>query len=217
MARLVDAQRAKGHLDQNAKAAIAHAFQTAVLKTLLAQTDRAIQMGTIEMETLQMGTLQMGEKALPPDRTSGRRSGRASGEKAGDASRLDASRLSRCVLAGGVAANLVLQAGLEALCRRRGLTLFYPELAYCTDNAAMIGWAALERAEAGLIGPSPLSSSDEARRVNEADSVAVDPRLPLDPLEPTRHQKLVEARRAARHRRTAVVSKKTPNDTPGNR
>ena len=185
VARHVDAQREKDRLDQNAKAAIAHAFQTAVFKTLLAQTDRAIQIGT-----LQMAEKDLENSDLPPDRMSSKTSG-------------DASRLSRCVLAGGVAANLVLQAGLEALCRRRGLTLFYPELAYCTDNAAMIGWAALERAEAGLIGPSPLSSTDEGRRLNEA--VAVDPRLPLDPLEPTRHEKLVEARRAARQRRTAVT------------
>ncbi len=197
VARRVDAQRTKGHLDQNTKAALAYAFQTAVLKTLLAQTDRAIQRAELDLE----------EADLPPDRTPDRAPGGKSGE--------GSSRLSRCVLAGGVAANLVLQAGLEALCRRRGLTLFYPERAYCTDNAAMIGWAALERAEAGLIRPSPTTtrgaagvpSTGEVRRWNEADTV--DPRLPLDPLEPTRHEKLVEARRAVRQRHETTVSKNT--------
>jgi N6-L-threonylcarbamoyladenine synthase len=46
------------------------------------------------------------------------------------------------LLAGGVAANLALRARLTADLGARGITLRYPPVAYCTDNAAMIGAAA---------------------------------------------------------------------------
>jgi tRNA N6-adenosine threonylcarbamoyltransferase len=46
------------------------------------------------------------------------------------------------LLAGGVAANLALRERLRADLGARGITLRYPPVAYCTDNAAMIGAAA---------------------------------------------------------------------------
>jgi N6-L-threonylcarbamoyladenine synthase len=46
------------------------------------------------------------------------------------------------LLAGGVAANLALRDRLQADLSARGITLRYPPVAYCTDNAAMIGAAA---------------------------------------------------------------------------
>jgi len=46
------------------------------------------------------------------------------------------------LLAGGVAANLALRERLTADLGARGITLRYPPVAYCTDNAAMIGAAA---------------------------------------------------------------------------
>jgi N6-L-threonylcarbamoyladenine synthase len=46
------------------------------------------------------------------------------------------------LLAGGVAANLALRERLKADLDRRGVALRYPPVAYCTDNAAMIGVAA---------------------------------------------------------------------------
>jgi N6-L-threonylcarbamoyladenine synthase len=46
------------------------------------------------------------------------------------------------LLAGGVAANLALRERLNADLGARGVTLRYPPVAYCTDNAAMIGAAA---------------------------------------------------------------------------
>ena len=42
-------------------------------------------------------------------------------------------------VAGGVSANSELRARLKAECEKRGLTLYYPELKYCGDNAAMVG------------------------------------------------------------------------------
>ncbi len=54
------------------------------------------------------------------------------------------------VVAGGVAANQPIRSALEAVARRHGIPLAAPPLRYCGDNAVMIGWAALERLQAGL-------------------------------------------------------------------
>ncbi|MEM6441277.1 MAG: tRNA (adenosine(37)-N6)-threonylcarbamoyltransferase complex transferase subunit TsaD [Pseudomonadota bacterium] len=60
-----------------------------------------------------------------------------------------------CV-AGGVAANALLRAQLENLCAETGLTPCFPPLDLCTDNAAMIAWAAAERLAAGETDPLDL-------------------------------------------------------------
>jgi len=52
--------------------------------------------------------------------------------------------LGTLVLVGGVAANLRLRALLEQACRQHGLQWRLAPLAYCTDNAAMIGVAACQ-------------------------------------------------------------------------
>ncbi len=43
------------------------------------------------------------------------------------------------VLAGGVSANSVLRADIEAMCKKNGWKLYLPELSLCGDNAAMVG------------------------------------------------------------------------------
>lgn len=46
------------------------------------------------------------------------------------------------VLAGGVSANLHLRQTLQQACKENKLNCHFPDLQYCTDNAAMIGSAA---------------------------------------------------------------------------
>ena len=72
------------------------------------------------------------------------------------------------VVAGGVAANTALRGALQALAGTSGLAFVAPPLALCTDNAAMIAWAGLERLAAEGAASDPL---DFAAR----------PRWPLDP------------------------------------
>jgi len=70
------------------------------------------------------------------------------------------------VVAGGVAANTALRAELERVATDCGMDFLAPPLALCTDNAAMIAWAGIERFRLGLV-----DGLDFAPR----------PRWPLDP------------------------------------
>ena len=49
------------------------------------------------------------------------------------------------VVAGGVAANNAIRSSLEKLAEESGLPFVAPPAALCTDNAAMIAWAGIER------------------------------------------------------------------------
>jgi N6-L-threonylcarbamoyladenine synthase len=63
---------------------------------------------------------------------------------------LAAARMKRLVVAGGVGANRVLRAQLDAALARLGGRVHYPELHLCTDNGAMIAMAAAMRLQSGL-------------------------------------------------------------------
>ncbi|TCP40322.1 tRNA (adenosine(37)-N6)-threonylcarbamoyltransferase complex transferase subunit TsaD [Rhodovulum marinum] len=57
--------------------------------------------------------------------------------------------LTALAVAGGVAANRTIRAALEQVAAEAGLPFVAPPLKLCTDNAAMIAWAGLERFRAG--------------------------------------------------------------------
>lgn len=62
------------------------------------------------------------------------------------------------VVAGGVAANGAIRAALELLASDAGLGFTAPPPALCTDNAAMIAWAGIERFGAGLVDPLDVAA-----------------------------------------------------------
>lgn len=49
--------------------------------------------------------------------------------------------INKVAMAGGVASNSALRAGMEKACKKEGFQLYYPSPIYCTDNGAMIGVA----------------------------------------------------------------------------
>jgi len=61
--------------------------------------------------------------------------------------------LRRLVVAGGVGANRHLRGQLTAMAEKYKAMVYYPELAYCTDNGAMIAMAAGLRWQRGMAHP----------------------------------------------------------------
>lgn len=59
-------------------------------------------------------------------------------------------QINKIALAGGVASNSALRAGMEAACKKAGKQLYYPSPILCTDNAAMIGAAAYYEYKKGV-------------------------------------------------------------------
>lgn len=55
------------------------------------------------------------------------------------------------VVAGGVAANAALRAGLQRAADAMGFGFAAPPLRLCTDNAVMVAWTAIERLRLGLV------------------------------------------------------------------
>ena len=88
------------------------------------------------------------------------------GEGYGHAWRDHAGAVARMFVAGGVAANQRLRAALSELAEQSGMSFTAPPIALCTDNAAMVAWAGIERLQAGESDPL---------------SFAPRPRWPLDP------------------------------------
>ena len=79
----------------------------------------------------------------------------------------------RVVVAGGVAANRALRNALAELCAFEGFDLGTPPVSLCTDNAAMVAWAGVERAAAQLF--ADLSFPPRARwSLQETDGIPAD-------------------------------------------
>jgi N6-L-threonylcarbamoyladenine synthase len=66
-------------------------------------------------------------------------------DRARQAIKMVSASVQHFVVAGGVAANQVLRFELTKLCTKNNLQFIAPPINLCTDNAAMIAWAGLER------------------------------------------------------------------------
>jgi len=82
------------------------------------------------------------------------------------------------VVSGGVAANMAIRAQLEKTAAAHKAKLYAPPLNLCSDNAAMIAWAGIERLNKGL---------------SDSLDVKARPRWPLDPSAEPRHGAGVKA------------------------
>jgi len=67
---------------------------------------------------------------------------------------MEQTGLSQLVVAGGVGANRQLRAALDLKAGESGFGVFYPEPELCTDNGAMIAFAAALRLQAGKSMPA---------------------------------------------------------------
>ncbi|WP_323017386.1 tRNA (adenosine(37)-N6)-threonylcarbamoyltransferase complex transferase subunit TsaD [Castellaniella sp.] len=72
--------------------------------------------------------------------------------------------LKTLVVAGGVGANRHLRQHLQAALSALGGQVYFPPLHLCTDNGAMIAWAAVQRLRAGLVDLDALRDSGFAVR-----------------------------------------------------
>ena len=66
-------------------------------------------------------------------------------------SALDQTGLKRLVVAGGVGANRYLRSQLAIELHKRKAEVFFPPMEFCTDNGAMIAFAAAQRISRGLV------------------------------------------------------------------
>jgi len=71
----------------------------------------------------------------------------------------------RLVVAGGVGANRRLRARMDTMAAQENGEVFYPRLAFCTDNGAMIAYAGWQRLRAGQT--EPLAFKPKARWLME--------------------------------------------------
>ena len=79
---------------------------------------------------------------------------------------LERSGMDTLCVGGGVAANHVLRARLQAECEQAGVVLHIAPFKLCTDNAVM-GAIAIERLQAGLVEDLTLDISPGLMRIGK--------------------------------------------------
>lgn len=60
-------------------------------------------------------------------------------------------KVKRLGVVGGVSANMAIKGAIDALAKRHGIKTLYPEMKYCSDNAAMIGRVGVDMYEMGML------------------------------------------------------------------
>ena len=96
-----------------------------------------------------------------------------------DASQQASPPVTCLVVAGGVAANRTVRAGLEAVAAEAGVPCVCPPVQHCTDNGLMVAWTGIERLRLGLFRAPPPDSEAAV-----AANVDVLPRWPIGPVDP---------------------------------
>lgn len=84
-------------------------------------------------------------------------------ERLEKAIKVSSHNVKRFVMAGGVAANKYLRDKMEGVCKDQNIEVFFPPMNLCTDNAAMIGWAAIEGLKEGKLSPVSLTFQPRPR------------------------------------------------------
>lgn len=69
----------------------------------------------------------------------------------------------KVAMAGGVSANSGLRAAMQLACEREGMSCYYPEPIYCTDNGAMIAAAAYPKFLRGDFADLSLNAAPDLR------------------------------------------------------
>ncbi len=86
---------------------------------------------------------------------------------------LDQTGLTQLVVAGGVGANQRLRAHLQQAVHERSGKVFFPPIELCTDNGAMIAFAAAQRIVAGIPANQDSESSFTVRPRWELSDICV--------------------------------------------
>ena len=74
----------------------------------------------------------------------------------------------KLIVAGGVAANKSIRENLLRLSNEMNFKIFYPDLKFCGDNAAMIAWAGIKRFKKKMIDNFNISAKSRWPLDNEA-------------------------------------------------
>ncbi len=166
--------------DDQTKADLCASFQAAVGDVLCNRTARAMDicMGDICMgleeapHKMGAGHNQPGYAGESRPQTPGRVGKNAGGGGPSSSMGSDYSfgKNPFLVIAGGVAANQYLRARLGEICAQKGFNLACPPVALCTDNAAMVAWAGVERLALGLT--NSLNTPARARWPLDPDAPA---------------------------------------------
>ena len=71
---------------------------------------------------------------------------------------IEDKQVNNLVIAGGVSANKGIRERLSLLCELRGINYTFPDIKYCTDNAAMIAAAGYFAYQKGRVADLSLNA-----------------------------------------------------------